>query len=125
MRGRPKILLARTYQEALALYQKYKHNMLGIISDISIKEYRFDEDKIQGGVQLCKFVKEEDPFMPFVFQSSDSENARLAQELGVGFIHKYSKSLSSPLISNVAVPRPAASSTLSTYLTSVRGMLAF
>lgn len=97
MRGRPKILLARTYHEALALYQKYKHNMLGIISDISIKEYRFDEDKMQGGVQLCKFVKEEDPFMPFVFQSSDSENARLAQELGVGFIHKYSKSLSTDL----------------------------
>lgn len=94
MRGRPKILLARTYQQALMLYQKYKHNMLGIISDISMKEHYFDEEKIQGGVLLCKYVKAEDPFMPFVFQSSDIENEKFAQELGVGFIHKYSKTLS-------------------------------
>lgn len=94
MRGRPKILLARTYQEALTLYQKYKHNMLGIISDISMKDHHFDEDKIQGGMLLCKYVKAEDPFMPFVFQSSDIENEKIAQELGVGFIHKYSKTLS-------------------------------
>ena len=97
MRGRPKILLAKTYREALALYERYKYNMLGIISDISIKEHQFDEDKSQGGIQLCKHVKQEDPFMPFVFQSSDLENQKKAKELGVGFIHKFSKTLSSDL----------------------------
>jgi len=35
MRGRPKILLARTYEEAIEFYEKYKNNLLGIISDIS------------------------------------------------------------------------------------------
>jgi CheY-like chemotaxis protein len=94
MRGRPKILLARTYQEALGLYQKYKHNMLGIISDISMKEHHFDEEKTMGGIQLCRFVKAEDSFMPFVFQSSDIENEKISKELGVGFIHKFSKTLS-------------------------------
>lgn len=93
-RGRPKILLAKTYKEALACYEKYKHNMLGIISDISITEGYQKQEKIKGGIQLCKLVREEDPFMPFVFQSSDFENAKIAHELGVGFIHKYSKTLS-------------------------------
>ena len=68
--------------------------MLGIISDISMKEHHFDVEKTKGGVQLCRFVKAEDPFMPFVFQSSDIENEKIAKELGVGFIHKFSKTLS-------------------------------
>jgi CheY-like chemotaxis protein len=93
-RGRPKILFAKTYNEALSFYEKYKNNMLGIISDISIKEDQLKQEKIKGGIQLCKLVKEEDPFMPFVFQSSDLENEKIALELGVGFIHKYSKTLS-------------------------------
>lgn len=97
MRGRPKILLARTYQEALTIYEKYKHNMLGIISDINIKAHQFDDEKSNGGVLLCRHVKKEDPFMPFVFQSSDLENQRIARELEVGFIHKFSKTLSADL----------------------------
>ena len=94
MRGRPKILMATTYNEALTLYQKYKHSILGIISDITIKEDFNKPEKIRGGVQLCKLVRDEDQFVPFVFQSSDIENERFAQELGVGFIHKGSKTLS-------------------------------
>ncbi|HEY4787748.1 MAG TPA: PEP/pyruvate-binding domain-containing protein [Bacteroidales bacterium] len=97
MRGRPKILLANTYKEALLLYEKYKHNMLGIISDINIKNDKFSYEKVNGGVQLCRHAKEEDPFMPFVFQSSDIENRKIAEELGVGFIHKFSKTLSTDL----------------------------
>ena len=33
MRGRPKVVLARTYEEALKLYRKYSDNTLGVISD--------------------------------------------------------------------------------------------
>ncbi len=97
MRGRPKILMATTYNEALALYQKYKNSMLGIISDITIKEDFNKPDKISGGVQLCKIVRKDDHFVPFVFQSSDIENERFATEMGVGFIHKDSKTLSNDL----------------------------
>lgn len=94
MRGRPKILLANTYKDALALYEKYRHSLLGIISDISLKESISCTEKMDGGIQLCKRVSSDDPFMPFVFQSSDIENAKIAKELDVGFIHKFSKTLS-------------------------------
>ena len=97
MRGRPKILLARTYNEALFLYQKYRNNMLGIISDISIKEDHDKPEKIRGGIQLCQIAKKDGPTMPFVFQSSDDENEKIADEMGVRFIHKYSKTLSRDL----------------------------
>lgn len=92
MRGRPKILLATNYEQAIALYEKYKYNMLGIISDIT---YPRDgvKDKL-AGIKLCKKVKEDDEFMPLLLQSSDMNNKKYADELKVGFIHKYSKTLS-------------------------------
>lgn len=34
-RGRPKILLARSYEEGYEMYQLYKNNMLGVITDVS------------------------------------------------------------------------------------------
>jgi CheY-like chemotaxis protein len=94
MRGRPKILLAKTYEEAMVFYGKYKNNLLGIISDISFKENNKRDHKTKAGVKLCKVVKEEDPFMPFLLQSSDMNNEKYAQKLNVGFLHKYSKTLS-------------------------------
>jgi CheY-like chemotaxis protein len=102
MRGRPKILLATTYNEATAIYQKYKHNLLGVISDISMKEDAQNSEKIKGGMRLCEMVRKEDPYMPFVFQSSDLENEKLIGDLNVGFIHKYSKTLSSDLENYIA-----------------------
>ena len=92
MRGRPKILLATNYDQAIALYEKYKYNMLGIISDITYPRNGI-KDKL-AGIKLCKKVKEDDEFMPLLLQSSDMNNKQYADELGVGFIHKYSKTLS-------------------------------
>lgn len=94
MRGRPKIMLAKTYDEALALYQKYKNNLLGIISDVSFKVDNKRDNKTRAGLKLCKVVKAEDPHMPFLLQSSDVNNNKYAEKLGAGFIHKYSKTLS-------------------------------
>jgi len=92
MRGRPKILLATDYEEAVELYEKYKYNLLGVISDISYK--RNGEKDKQAGIRLCKKVRDDDEFMPFLLQSSDEENRKYAKEMNAGFIHKYSKSLS-------------------------------
>lgn len=92
MRGRPKILLAKNYEEAISVYEKYKHNLLGVISDIS-----YDRDgkrDPQAGIMLCRKVKGDDPHMPFLLQSSDSGYHQIADELQAGFIHKYSKTLS-------------------------------
>lgn len=92
MRGRPKILLATNYEQAISIYEKYKYNMLGIISDITYPRNGV-KDKL-AGIKLCKKVKEDDEFMPLLLQSSDMKNKQYADELGVGFIHKYSKTLS-------------------------------
>ncbi|MBP7849216.1 MAG: phosphoenolpyruvate synthase [Lentimicrobiaceae bacterium] len=92
MRGRPKIVLATQYEEAIALYEKYKKNLLGIISDVSYKRNGY-EDK-EAGLRLCRKVKADDAFIPFLLQSSEDEMAGRAREMGVGFINKNSKTLS-------------------------------
>ncbi|MCF8217481.1 MAG: phosphoenolpyruvate synthase [Bacteroidales bacterium] len=91
MRGRPKILLARTYEQAIDYYEKYKHNLLGIISDISY--YRNDKMDKFAGVRLCRKVRKDDKFLPFLLQSSDGTNEKLAKRERVGFINKNSKTL--------------------------------
>lgn len=95
MRGRPKILLAKTYEQALKYYIKYKDNLLGIISDISYKKGGVQFK--QAGILLSQKVKGNDPFMPILLQSSDAENEEIARELKVGFLHKNSKTLSQDL----------------------------
>jgi hypothetical protein len=92
MRGRPKILLATTYEDAVELFEKYKYNLLGVISDMSYKRNGI-KDKM-AGVKLCEKVRSHDEFIPFLLQSSDYENKKHADKHNAGFIHKYSKTLS-------------------------------
>jgi len=92
MRGRPKILLATNYEDAISLYDKYKYNVLGVISDISYK--KGGEHKTDAGVDLCRLIKTDESNMPFLLQSSDEESEKIARELEVGFLNKYSKNLS-------------------------------
>lgn len=92
MRGRPKILLATTYEEAIYYYEKYKNNLLGIITDTSYPR-NGEQDKM-AGFRLVEKVKRDDEFMPILMQSSDLENQPIAREKRVGFIHKHSKTLS-------------------------------
>ncbi len=92
MRGRPKILLATTFEEAIELYNKYKYNVLGIISDISFN--RKGRRDIEAGIRLCKLVKQDIVNMPFVLQSSNNKYEKIAKEMNVDFLYKYSKNLS-------------------------------
>ena len=94
LRGRPKILLAKTFDEASSLYRKYGDHMLGIISDISYKKNKHHKTEALEGVELCRLVRSDDPNMPFLLQSSDASFAKLADELSVGFVHKQSNNLS-------------------------------
>ncbi|MGQ1787693.1 MULTISPECIES: PEP/pyruvate-binding domain-containing protein [unclassified Saccharicrinis] len=91
MRGRPKILLARNFEEAIEIYQKYKTNVLGLISDVSF--YKNGEKCSNAGIELANTVKNEDAYMPFLLQSSDIGVAQVAKDIRVGFLYKYSKSL--------------------------------
>jgi len=91
MRGRPKILLANNFNDALSLYKRYKYSVLGIISDNSYrKDNMIDEN---AGIELCKIVMKDDEKIPFLIQSSNPAYKQMAEELGAGFINKYSKTL--------------------------------
>ncbi len=91
MRGRPKILLATNYEEAVEIYDQYKNNLLGIISDISYK--RKGKKDPEAGFRLVRKIKRDNKYMPLLLQSSESKNRKKAKELKVGFIYKLSKSL--------------------------------
>lgn len=89
MRGRPKILLARNYEEAKDLYRRYHHNMLGLISDMSFNREGV-KDKI-AGIRFCRRVRNQDPVLPIILNSSDVDNKAYADEIASGFIDKASK----------------------------------
>ena len=95
MRGRPKILLARNYEEAIDMYERFKTHMLGIITDMSYA--RRGKRDHRAGIKLCERVKADDQFMPILIQSSEIKNKLLAKMIKVGFIHKNSKTLSMEL----------------------------
>lgn len=90
MRGRPKIMLARTFEEATDLYNQYSDNILGVISDMSYK-HNGVKDKL-AGYKLGKWLKEHNAFIPIVYASSEFTNKKYADELGCCFIDKTSKS---------------------------------
>ncbi len=91
MRARPKILLAKTFDDAVELYHKYKHNLLGVISDISY--YRDGEKDKEAGIKLARLIRDEGSKMPVLLQSSDDWDYAVMEELGVNFINKYSQTL--------------------------------
>jgi len=68
MRGRPKILLATNYEEAEEFYNKYKNNLLGIISDVQFKINGKESDR--AGFKLLEQVEKEKKDIPFLFQTS-------------------------------------------------------
>lgn len=90
MRGRPKIMLARTFEEATDLYNQYSDNILGVISDMSYK-HNGVKDKL-AGYKLGKWLKEQNAFIPIVYASSEFTNKKYADELSCCFIDKTSKS---------------------------------
>lgn len=92
MRGRPKIVLATSFEEAQDYFLKYKNNVLGIISDMSYKRDGV-MDK-QAGLAFVEMVKQHDPYMPILMQSSDDGVKEIAKKIKVGFINKNSKTLS-------------------------------
>ena len=95
-RARPKMLLATCYDEAVELYQRYGKNMLGVISDIGFVIHKGDpssSEKLDAGVDLCKLIRQDNPTMPFLMQSSQESMRSVANKLKVGFVVKKSKTL--------------------------------
>ena len=93
MRGRPKIVLARNYEEAWLLYDRYRNNTLGVISDVRFPLYEGGAKDAEAGVRLMRKIRACDEFLPLIMQSSESDNRRWATEVGAGFVDKNSKKM--------------------------------
>ena len=102
MRGRPKVVLARTYDEAWSIYQKYPNNTLGVISDCRFP--RHEPDRSQGGglaaekdpeagFRLLKAIRDNDEYIPMIMQSSESKNRERAESNRIAFVDKNSKKM--------------------------------
>ena len=91
MRGRPKIVLARNYEEAMHLYNRYKKNVLGVITDV-----RYSREGIvdpMAGIKLMSEIRKQDPFVPLILQSSESGNEKFCAQFDASFVDKNSKKM--------------------------------
>jgi hypothetical protein len=91
LRARPKILLASDYEDAIAIFSKYRDSLLCVISDMRFPMNGVLHDT--AGYDLIRHFKEDLPNLPAVLQSSDPENSRYAHALKTNFINKNSESL--------------------------------
>lgn len=106
-RGRPKVVLARNYKEAWGVYQRYKDNCLGVISDMRFP-LSDGEEGIQStigqpihtikdpeaGLKLLRAIHQEDEYLPLIIESSESDNREKAENEGFRFVDKNSKKMS-------------------------------
>ena len=91
MRGRPKIALARNFEEAMHLYNRYKKNVLGVITDV-----RYSREGIvdpMAGIKLMSEIRKQDPFVPLILQSSESGNEKFCAQFDASFVDKNSKKM--------------------------------
>ena len=91
MRGRPKIALARNYEEAMHLYNRYTKNVLGVITDV-----RYSREGIvdpMAGIKLMSEIRKQDPFVPLILQSSESGNEKFCAQFDASFVDKNSKKM--------------------------------
>lgn len=100
MRGRPKIVLARTYEEAMELYNKYQDNILGIVSDARFP-HRGEIDP-KAGLTFLTEVRSRNPFIPLILESAEESNREFTQHVNAVFIDKNSKKMNIDLREAVA-----------------------
>ena len=105
MRGRPKVVLARTYDEAMELYMKYKDNCLGVISDVRFPLHAHpkhqgamggskDDKDPEAGFKLLEAIRQQDEYLPLIMESSETANGIRAAKEHFHFVDKNSKMLS-------------------------------
>ena len=97
LRGRPKIALARNLEEARSLYERYKDNILGVITDVRYPLTKDGQKDPLAGVKLCEHIRHEDPFVPLIMQSSEQENIIYAKKFRAAFVDKASKRMDADL----------------------------
>ena len=91
MRGRPKVVLARTYEEDMALYERYSDNVLGVISDVRFPLGGVKDS--EAGLKLLRCIHSMNPYLPLIIESSESHNREKAEAEGFRFVDKNSKKM--------------------------------
>ena len=96
-RGRPKVVLATNYEEAMGLYEKYAENTLGVISDTRFPMHNtpgrlshVEEGDPEAGLKLLREIRRRDEYVPLILDSKESVNREKAAEEGFHFIDKNS-----------------------------------
>ena len=99
-RGRPKVVLATNYEEAMQLYEKYHDNTLGVISDTRFPLHtvpgrlsHVEEGDPEAGLKLLREIRRRDEYVPLILDSSETANREKAQQEGFHFIDKNSKKM--------------------------------
>ncbi len=100
MRGRPKVMLARDYEEAMEIYERYGNNLLGVISDVSFK--RNGAKDPEAGLRFARFLRSDNPFLPVIIESSEHKNAAAVKDINCVFLDKLSKKLPVDLAEAIA-----------------------
>ena len=99
-RGRPKVVLATNYEDAMRIYEKYHENTLGVISDTRFPMHtplgqlaQVQDGDAEAGLKLLREIRKRDEYVPLILQSSESENRAKAETEGFDFIDKNSKKM--------------------------------
>ncbi|PHR30468.1 MAG: phosphoenolpyruvate synthase/pyruvate phosphate dikinase [Desulfotalea sp.] len=91
MRARPKILIATSYEEAMALYQAYKPYVFSVISDARFQ--KSGQIDAHAGGKLLEYIRSESHDIPLLMVSTEQQNRYYAQQIPAVFLDK-----NSPLI---------------------------
>jgi len=96
-RGRPKVVLATNYEEAMALYDKYHENTLGVISDTRFPMHathgrlsHVEDGDPEAGLKLLAEIRRRDEYVPLILDSKETANRSKAKAAGYHFIDKNS-----------------------------------
>ena len=99
-RGRPKVVLATNYEEAMHWYEKYHDNVLGVISDTRFpmkttagRLSHVEEGDAEAGLKLLREIRKRDEYVPLILQSSEIVNKEKAEAEGFDFVDKNSKKM--------------------------------
>ncbi|MCU0606614.1 MAG: PEP/pyruvate-binding domain-containing protein [Candidatus Edwardsbacteria bacterium] len=90
-RGRPRVHLAETYEQAVAVFGKYRDNLLAVFTDVRYP--RGGTLDPRAGVEFAKMVRAALPHLPLLIQSSEPDTERIARDLGAEFLLKSSPAL--------------------------------
>ncbi|WP_027452438.1 PEP/pyruvate-binding domain-containing protein [Segatella albensis] len=110
MRGRPKVVLARTFEEAMSIYEKYSENILGVISDARFPIHEINPDEQdnkpaplrdskvfkdhEAGLKLLRAIRAHNEYIPLIMESSETSNRAKAEQEHFLYVDKNSKKMS-------------------------------